>query len=131
MIISVLLIGCSAEKEMQSKVRFSSGNQLGILKEDSISGEDAANIIKSYSKNELMLYKVKEYSVFISSETAVYDNESYYKVIAGNAVQNALGYYHIEEFGCYLVSLNGQKAFAYDRENNSVIPLNIIRDIVA
>ncbi|MDE6723401.1 MAG: hypothetical protein K2J55_04315 [Eubacterium sp.] len=129
--IICLLGGCKPEKRIESKVRFSSGNQSDILKDNIISGEDAANIIKSYSKNELMLYKVKEYSLFVSSETAVYDNENYYKVVAGKAVLNELNYYSIEEFGCYLVSRNGEKVFVYDKENGSVIPLNIMRDIVA
>ncbi len=70
-----------------------------------------------------------EYSFFISSETAVYDDENYYKVVAGTISKNNFDYYSIEEIGCYLVSLNGNKAFRYDKENDSVISLNYIRDI--
>ena len=77
-----------------------------------------------------MLSAYKNYSFFISSETAIYDKESYYKVVAGTVRKNDLNYYNIDEIGCYLVSLNGEKAFMFDKENGSVIPLNIIRDII-
>ena len=127
-----LLSGCKPEQEIDSKVKFSSGTQSGVLKEDNnINGEDAVDIIKSYSKSELMLSAYKDYSFFISSETAVYENESYYKIVAGTASKNDFDYYRIDEIGCYLVSMNGDKAFIFDKESNSVLPLNIIRDIVA
>ena len=41
-----------------------------------------------------------EYSFFISSETAVYDGENYYKVVAGTISKNNFDYYSIEEIGC-------------------------------
>ncbi|MDE5670608.1 MAG: hypothetical protein K2I14_03985 [Eubacterium sp.] len=100
------------------------------MKDDNeINGEDAAYIIKSYSNRELMLSDNTAYSFFLSSETAVYENESYYKVVAGTASKNSFDYYSIEEIACYLVSLNGKKAFKYDKENDSIISLNYIRDI--
>ncbi|MDE5995398.1 MAG: hypothetical protein K2G56_00595 [Eubacterium sp.] len=129
--LACLLNGCKPEQEIESRVKFSSSNQSGVLKEDNeINGKDAVDIIRSYSKNELMLSAYKEFSFFISSETAVYDYENYYKVVAGTVSKNDFDYYTINEIGCYLVSLNGEKAFMFDKENNSVLPLNIIRDIV-
>lgn len=126
-----LFAGCKADEKIESKVRFSS-NQSGILKDNcEISGEDAANIIKSYSKSELMLSENTDYSLFISSDTAAYDNAVYYEVVAGTVRKNNFDYYDIEEIRCYLVSLDGEKSFIYDKENGSLIPLNIIRDIVA
>lgn len=125
-----LLSSCKYEKEMESKVKFSSGNQFGILKEDNrINGKDAADIIRSYSETELLLSAYKDYSFFISSETAVYENENYYKIVAGIVSKNDLNYYHIDEIGCYLVSLNGDKAFILNNENGSLKSLNIIYDI--
>lgn len=98
--------------------------------DNEINGDDAADIIRSYSEKELMLSGNRQYSFFISSETAVYDNENYYQIIAGTASRNDSDYYSIEEFGCYLVSLNGKKAFRYDKENDFLVPLNVMRDIV-
>lgn len=128
---SALLSGCKAERSIESKILFSSGNQSEVSRDEEISGEYAALIIKSYSTKELMLPNTKDYSIFISSETALYDNENYYKVVAGKAVKNSLNYYNIEEIGCFLVSLDGKKIFSYDEETGFLIPLNIIRDIVA
>ena len=111
-------------------MKFINGNQTGILKDDNeINGDDAAYLISSYSNSELMLSDNIEYSFFISSETAVYDGENYYKVVAGTISKNNFDYYSIEEIGCYLVSLNGNKAFRYYKENDSVISLNYFRDI--
>lgn len=115
---------------MESKVKFSSGNQVGISRDkNDISGEDAVYIIKSYSNSELMLSEYTSYSFFISSETAFYDNETYYKVVAGTVSKSNFDYYSIEEFACYLVSLNGKKVFKYDKDNDSIISLNYVRDI--
>lgn len=127
--LACLLSGCKYEQEIESKVKFSSGNQSGILKDNEINGEAAADIIRSYSENELMLSAYKDYSFFISSETAVYENESYYKIVAGTVSENDLNYYNIDEIGCYLVSLNGDKVFILNKENGSLKSLNIIYDI--
>ena len=131
MISVCLLSGCGAETPTESRVKFSSGNQSGVLKADNeINGDDAADIIRSYSEKELMLSGNQAYSFFISSETAVYDDENYYKVVAGTVDRNDYDYYCIKEIGCYLVSLNGKKAFRYDKENDFLVPLNVMRDIV-
>lgn len=125
-----LLSACGADNNFESKVKFSSGNQSGLLKDDNeINGEDAVGIIKSYSDEELMLSAYKDYSFFISSETAVYENESYYKVVAGAANKNPSGYYNIDEIGCFLVSLNGERVFIFDNKNGSLKLLNTIYDI--
>ncbi len=130
LIFFCLFSGCKAETQEENRVKFINGNQTGILKDDNeINGDDAAYLISSYSNSELMLSDNLEYSFFISSETAVYDDENYYKVVAGTISKNNFDYYSIEEIGCYLVSLNGNKAFRYDKENDAVISLNYIRDI--
>ncbi len=127
---SVYSSGCKAETQEENRVKFINGNQTGILKDDNeINGDDAAYLISSYSNSELMLSDNIEYSFLFHPKQQFMISENYYKGCCRNDKQNNFDYYSIEEIGCYLVSLNGNKAFRYDKENDSVISLNYSRDM--
>jgi len=94
---------------------------------------DAINLIKTYTAEELGLEgSLDDYKIMVASNGEEIENELYIRVIAAKVSETGDdGSVHIDTYGQYYISFDGEKILVYNKDTQEYTPMKDVHDVPA